>query len=210
VRIQPLLLVCSVMTLLHGAAGAQHEGGGRALEPAVDHEGAASAWNTAALEGMKPSQLPFSVSEYIARCGASLPTVKGVPQATARCAPTYFPYVASRRSRGTISKLVGAHAYQKGGARNDSEDYNNPVANNLHPVFLVFPPLGDVVLVRVDDVERAEDRDVIKGAYLSIKDGKVVDQLNSNCNFDAEYVCATADKQRKVRLTQTGKFVRLE
>jgi hypothetical protein len=45
VRTQPLLRLCSVLTLLHGAAGAENKGGGRALELSVHHECAASVRN---------------------------------------------------------------------------------------------------------------------------------------------------------------------
>jgi len=162
------------------------------------------------LQGLKTSQLPFRVAHYMARCAANLPTVKGVPQATSKCAPAYHPYVASRQSRDAIGKLVGSHGYQKGGARNDSEDYNNPVANGLHPVYPVFPPMGEVVLVRVDDLERAEDRDVIKGVYLAIKNGQVTDQLNAGCSFDSRYVCGSEGQAVRYQLTESGKFKRME
>lgn len=160
------------------------------------------------LQGLKTSVLPFKVSDYTAKCAGSLPTVRGVPQATTQCAPTYRPYVASRESRDTLSQLVGSHAYQKGGARNESEDYDDPVAHDLHPVFLVFPPLKDVVLIRVDDLEKAEERDPIKGAYLAIKGGQVTDQLNVSCSFDARYVCGDEDGKPRYRLMETGKFVK--
>lgn len=160
------------------------------------------------LYGLKTSVLPFKVSDYMAKCAGNLPTVKGVPQATTKCAPTYQPYVASRKSRDAISQLVGSHAYQKGGARNESEDYDDPVAHDLHPVFLVFPPLKDVVLIRVDDLEMAEERDPIKGAYLAIKGGQVTDQLNVSCSFDAHFVCSDENGKPRYRLTETGKFVK--
>lgn len=163
---------------------------------------------TDALSGLKPSQLPFNVVNYMGLCATKMQAVKGIPQFTSKCAPLYFPYVASRQSRDPLSKLVGAHPYQKGGAENESEDYNNPVANNLHPVFLVFPPMGDVVLVRVDDMEKAEERDPIRGAYISIKGGKVIDQLNEACSFDTSYLCSNGDRKPKFQLTETGMFRR--
>jgi hypothetical protein len=160
------------------------------------------------LQGLKASQLPFKVSEYLAKCAGKLTTVKGVPQATSKCAPAYQPYVASRQSRDKLSQLIGTHAYQTGGARNESEDYNDPVAHGLHPVFVVFPPLKEVVLVRVDDLERAEERDPIKGAYLAIKRGQVTDQLNASCGFDERYVCRDEDGKPKYQLTESGKFAK--
>lgn len=164
---------------------------------------------TNALSGLIPSQLPFSVANYMGLCAAKLQTVKGIPQSTSKCGPLYFPYVASRQSKDALSKLVGSHLYQKGGAENESEDYNNPVSNNLHPVFLVFPPMGDVVLVRVDDMEKAEERDPIRGVYIAIKGGKVIDQLNEGCSFDRSYLCSSGDKKPKFQLLDTGKFSRL-
>lgn len=167
-----------------------------------------TSWAQVDLQGLKVSLLPFKVSDYMAKCAGNLFTVKGVPQATTKCAPTYQPYVASRKSRDKLSQLVGSHAYQKGGARNESEDYDDPVAHDLHPVFLVFPPLKDVVLVRVDDLEKAEERDPIKGAYLAIKGGQVTDQLNLSCSFDARYVCSDEDGRPRYQLVESGKFVK--
>lgn len=161
-----------------------------------------------ALSGLKPSQLPFNVANYMGLCAAKMQAIKGVPQANSKCAPLYFQYVASGQSRDPLSKIVGMHLYQKGGAENESEDYNNPVANNLHPVFLVFPPMGDVILVRVDDMEKAEERDPIRGAYISIKGGKVIDQLNEACSFDASYLCSSGDRRPKFQLTEAGIFKR--
>ena len=165
---------------------------------------------TASLEGLKPSPLPFKTAAYMAQCAQYIPTRKWISQSTKKCAPTYFPYVASRDSREHVSRLVGSHTYHKGGARHGTEDYDNPVANGLHPVFLVFPPLGDVILVRVDDIENTEHRDAISGAYISIKDDKVIDQLNEGCNFDINYVCSTSSETPiKFQLTKEGKFKKL-
>jgi hypothetical protein len=104
-----------------------------------------------------------------------------------------------------VSKLVGEHDYQKGGARFATEDYNSPVNHGLHPVFLVFPPMNGVTIVRVDDFEsRNEQRDTIAGAYLAIKDGKVTDEINFGCDLDVHCVCS-GDGQ-KVKLTAAGRF----
>jgi hypothetical protein len=169
-----------------------------------------NSWQASAiLHELKPSQLPFSIANYMGLCASQITAIKGVPQATSKCAPLYFPHVSSRNSRDALSKIVGAHLYQKGGAENESEDYNNPVSNNLHPVFLVFPPMGDVLLVRVDDMERAEERDPIRGAYISIKGGKVIDQLNESCSFDTTYLCSSGGKQPKYQLLKSGKFSQL-
>jgi hypothetical protein len=161
------------------------------------------------LQGLKVSELPFDVSAYTAHC--EVPRVKDVPQTTAKCAPLYFPYVASRATVDKVSKLVGAHEYQKHGAlSNSTQDYDNPVAHGLHPVFLVFPPLGDVLLVRVDDMEGSEDdRDSVGGMYLAIKSGVVTDQLNSGCSFDQHYTCS-GDGTAVYQLMEAGQFKRLK
>jgi hypothetical protein len=161
------------------------------------------------LLGLKPSQLPFNASSYMGLCATLIETVRGIPQSTAKCAPAYHPYVASRQSKDELSRLVGSHNYQKGGAENESGDYNNPVANNLHPVFLVFPPLKSVILIRVDDMENANDRDPIRGAYISTKNGKIIDQLNESCAFDTNFVCRNENTNSGYRLLETGQFEKM-
>ena len=167
-----------------------------------DNVGASKA--TDAAPTLKTSPLPFSMAEYSSRCSPAM--VKGVPQPSDKCAPAYNYHVASRSSTDALSKLVGAHDYQKGGAGAADDDYADPVKHNLHPVFLVFPPMGDVTVVRVDDFEgHQEQREQISGAFLAIKDGKVTDELNTGCELDARFVCLTRDG-RKFRLTPSGKF----
>ena len=144
------------------------------------------------------------MADYAGHCTPVM--VKGAPQPSEKCAPAYNYHVASRGSMDALSKLVGAHDYQKGGAEAADDDYNNPVKHDLHPVFLVFPPMGDVTLVRVDDFEgHQEQREQISGAFLAIKDGKVTDQLNSGCELDVHYTCLTREG-RKFKLTAAGKF----
>lgn len=153
---------------------------------------------------LKTSKLPFAMADYSAHCTPAM--AKGVPQASAKCGPSYNYHVASRDSADPLSKLVGSHDYQKGGAGSAGADYNNPVGHNFHPVFLVFPPMGDVTVVRVDDFEgRQEKREAISGAYLVVKDGRVTDELNEGCDLDVRYVCS-GDDGRKFKLTNAGKF----
>jgi hypothetical protein len=63
-----------------------------------------------------------------------------------------------------------------------------------------------VILVRVDDLARVrnEERDVMSPAYLSIVDGKIVDQI-SGCSFNRDYVCTDGDRP-VFKLTESGKF----
>jgi hypothetical protein len=153
---------------------------------------------------LKVTTLPFSMSDYSGNCAPAM--VKGVPTPSARCSPAYYYHVATRNSSDALSKLVGSHDYQKGGAESADDDYNNPVSHGLHPVFLVFPPMGDVTVVRVDDFEgHQEQREQISGAFLTIKDGKVTDELNTGCDLDARFVCTDHDG-RKYKLTPDGKF----
>jgi hypothetical protein len=160
------------------------------------------------IQSLNFTPLPFRITDYIEQCASQWPTRNGVPIPSTHCAPSYFPAVATKTTKDTINRLVGSHEYKKGGARNDSEDYNNPVSHNLHPLFLIFPPYKGVTLVRVDDIEKAEERDVIKGAYLAIKDGRVTDQLNVSCDFDTSYVC-TDHAGTRYQLTIYGQFKKL-
>jgi hypothetical protein len=166
----------------------------------VSESAAAATTDSAAL---KVTKLPFSMSDYAANCSPLM--VKGVPTQSAKCSPAYQYHVATPNSRDALSKLVGSHDYQKGGAGSAKDDYNNPLAHGLHPVFLVFPAMGDVTVVRVDDFEsRNGQRDPISGAYLVMKDGKVTDELNNGCDLDIRYVCSGEGK--KFKLTSSGKF----
>jgi hypothetical protein len=162
------------------------------------------------LYGHKLSQLPFSVSNFMTLCEASIPGIKGVKQTTDKCAPVYYPYSATKKDTDALTQMIGNHNYQKGGARN-AEDYDNPLANNLHPTFMILPPLHDVLIVRVDDFEPGpnEQRDTMSGAYLAIKDGKVTDQLNFGCAIDIDYFCVAEDGTKQYQLLDTGKFKKL-
>lgn len=162
------------------------------------------------LYGHKLSQLPFSMSNFMNLCEASIPSLKGVKQSTDKCAPVYYPYSATKKDTDALTQLIGSHDYKKGGARN-AEDYDNPLANNLHPTFMILPPLKDVLVVRVDDFEPGikEQRDMMSGAYLSIKDGKVIDQLNFGCTIDPDYYCVAEDGTKQYQLVDTGKFKKL-
>lgn len=159
---------------------------------------------------LKATPLPFKSSNYMENCAGNLPKRKGILQPAVNCSPSFFPYLASSKSKDLVSKTIGSHNYFSWGGRNGTADYDNPVSNGLHPLFLVFPPLGDVVLARVDDLERTESRDVTSTAYISIKNNKVIDQLNEGCDFNEEYVCSTSGHVRKYQLTRSGQFIELK
>jgi hypothetical protein len=158
------------------------------------------------LESLPMTALPFQLKSYIAQCLANFPMLQGVPRASSSCGATFKPTVAASRRKESLVQLVGRHPYQKGGARNESGDYNDPFSNGLHPVFLVFPPMRDVIVIRVDDIERAQERDPIRGAYLVVKDGAVTDQLNNACDLDARYRCINSSTGQSFQLTEAGRF----
>lgn len=163
------------------------------------------------LSNLKISRLPFNPHSYIINCLEFMQKRHGAaPQLSKKCDSVFSPYIVGRQTKDSLLKLIGAHEYLKGGANGASGDYDNPVANNLHPVVLIFPPLKNVVLVRVEDIEGADDaRDQMNGVYLAIKDGKVTAQLNEGCSFDADYVCSTPGEHVKYKLVEAGKFARL-
>jgi hypothetical protein len=146
------------------------------------------------------SQLPFDLGKYYSSC-AVMP--KEMP--SKYCGPIFVPHIASQGG-SRLSALIATHNYKHMGREEDPEDYSNPSRNKLHPVYLVFPPIGAITIVRVDDFEgENEARELFGGAYLSIKNGKIVDQLNESCSLDAHYVCRSED-HREFRLTPEGTF----
>lgn len=153
------------------------------------------------------SRLPLDYNRYYVECVPKIVGSKGKPRTTDKCAPDFHPYVADPKSGDALMNLVGNHDYEKG----DQEyagGFSPPFRQKTAPTFLVFPPMKQVVLVRVDEFERVrdEERDVMSGVYLSIAGGKVVDQI-SGCHFNRDYVCL--DEGRVVaRLLDSGKFQR--
>lgn len=144
-------------------------------------------------------------------CYATYPSIKKRPISTTKCAPVYYPYAIYPKDKDPLSVLIGSHKYVSGGSQNNNaEDYDDPVSNGLHPVFMLLPPLGDVLLVRVEDLEGGEDRDGIGGVFLSIKNGKVVDQLNDDCDWDERYYCSREGKKPRYQLLENGKFKELK
>ena len=145
---------------------------------------------------------------YMSLCVPKILDRTGLPRTTNRCAPDFFPYVANPKSNDALMKLVGNHDYAKGG-----EDYaggfSPPFTQRVPATFLVFSPMKDVILIRVDDLEvvRNEARDVMSAVYLSVVDGKVIDQI-SGCDFGRDFVC-TAEGRKIAKLTSSGKFQRL-
>jgi hypothetical protein len=156
----------------------------------------------------KITPLPFDLNTFQMRCAPAINRIKGVPQTTDKCAPVFYPYVTSKNDKDIIGKLVGHHHYLKGDPKNYN-GYDDPVSNNFHPVYMLLPPLKDITLVRVEDLEGgAEDRDIFSGAYLSIKNGAVVDQLDDGCRFLSDYSCVNDRGTKMYRLAESGKFIK--
>lgn len=155
----------------------------------------------------KITPLPLNYDRYYAECQPKIVGSKGKPRTTDKCAPDFHPYVADPKSGDALMNLVGNHDYEKGG-HEYAGGFSPPFRQKTAATFLVFPPMQQVVLVRVDDFEpvRNEERDLMSGVYLSIIGGKVVDQI-SGCHFNRDYVCL--EEGRVVaRLLDSGKFRR--
>lgn len=161
------------------------------------------------VSGYKLTRLPLDYERYYSSCLPKIRNAKGQPQTTEKCAPDYFPYVADPKSADPLMTLVGNHDYAKAGEEY-AFDFSPPFKQKVPATFLVFAPMKQVVLIRVDDfaVVRNEARDVMSGVYLSIVGGKVVDQI-SGCQFNSDYVCINQGRP-VAKLTEAGKFQRLK
>jgi hypothetical protein len=160
---------------------------------------------------LKISPFPFSPGNFSMLCVGLIPRINGVPQDAKKCGPLYFPYVARQNDGRTMSNIVGHHHYAEGRpGQSFFDDYDDPFANGLHPMYMILPPLKDVQLLRIEDDEGSiEDREISGGAYLAIKDGVVVDQLDEGCDMGADYVCSHRDRADAFRLLESGKFKKI-
>lgn len=150
--------------------------------------------------------LPFNLPNYTNLCEPLIERKRGVPQSSTKCAPNFYPYASVKGDGDRISLLVGKHLYSSFG-KDATSDYDDPHSKGLTPVYIVLPPMNDVVLVRVDDLEPAgEKRDAFSGAYLSIKGDHVIDQLNEGCSMDVNYVCVDREGKKISRVLPSGKF----
>jgi hypothetical protein len=156
------------------------------------------------------SQLPFQMASYRALCPKGISWSGHKPlTGTNSCAPLYFPQIATVSATDGIARLVGHHNYEGKavGGQALTNDYTNPVESGFQPVFQVFPPKGDITMVHVTDLEGSSSRDAMPGAYLSIRNGKVVSQLNSNCTMGLDYVCREVDSAVHYTLNSEGEFI---
>jgi hypothetical protein len=155
--------------------------------------------------GYKASGLPLGYDRYFSSCRPKILDAKGWPHTSDKCAPDFYPYVADPKSTDPIMSLVGNRDYAKGG-EDYSSGFSPPFQRKVPATFLVFAPMKQVTLVRVDDfqVVKNESRDTMSGVYLSIVDGKVVDQI-SGCHVDRDYVCVS-EGRKIAKLSDNGKF----
>jgi hypothetical protein len=153
----------------------------------------------------KVTPLPMNYDRYYESCRPKILGGKRLPKTTDKCAPDYFPYVADPKSNDALMKLIGNHDYEKDGSEY-AAGFSPPFEQKTAATFLVFPPMKQVTLVRVDDFEvvRNEQRDIMSGVYLSIVGGKVIDQI-WGCQFNSAYVCTAAGRP-VAKLTESGKF----
>lgn len=171
--------------------------------------GATDAAAAKMVAGYKLSKLPVDLDRYYSSCAPKILNAKGKPQTSEKCAPDYFPYVADPKSPDPIMKLVGNHNYAKWG-QEYTEGFSPPFQQKVPATFLVFAPMERVILVHVDDLElvRNEQRDIMSGVFLSIVDGKIVDQIQG-CHLNRNYICMDENTKPMAKLTENGKFQKL-
>ena len=156
------------------------------------------------LVGVKITQLPIDLLRVEQQC---MPTTSLRENGWGeKCAPYAYLNGADRQNRGRLNKIVGSYDYLK--QSHGTGRLSNPAAHNLHPIFLAFPPKGDVILVHVYELELTpDDPDFLPTTYISVKNGVVVDQMDASCNFNAQYDCVSDDKRVTARLGDSGKFL---
>lgn len=184
---------------------------GHAVYSFTRSNGQLAAANDPRLEGHTQTQLPFNLNNFYELCGKQIVGPDGKVHDGAKCTPVYTPYIARKGDSDKLAQLVGNHNYMKGGAEY-SDDYAPPFAKNMSPVFLVLPPAKDVLVLRVEDMETGpkSQRNTMGGVYLTVKSGKVVDQLNAGCNIDEQHFCVAQDGTKLYQLQESGKFLKLK
>lgn len=155
----------------------------------------------------KITPLPMDFDRYLSQCTPKILNGRRLPRTTDQCAPSYFPYVADPKSKDPLMNIVGNHEYKKGGSE-FADLFSPPFKMKTAATFLVYPPMNNMVVVRVDDFEavKNEQREIMNGVYLSIVDGKVVDQIEG-CDLNRDYVCMS-EGAVVGRLSANGKFQR--
>lgn len=160
------------------------------------------------LDGKKLSHLPYRSNIFNVLCADLIPYSKGLRQSTDKCAPVYYPYVATKNDADPLSRLIGAHDYRKS-ASTAPKDYDNPVANKLNPVYMLLPPLKDVMVVAVEDLDKNDARPGMGAVYLAVKNNQVADQISASCVLTEEFSCVDGEGRKLYQLRESGKFDRL-
>ena len=157
------------------------------------------------LADVKLSQLPMDLDRVEREC---LPSTRVRERGwDTKCSPFAYLNEANSRSKSKLARIVGSYDYLR--QYDEAGKMNNPVSHGLHPIFIAFPPKGDVILVRVFNMEQTpDDVGYLPATYISIKEGKVVDQLDDHCNFDEKYVCELPGAASKIQLGADGRFAR--
>jgi len=160
------------------------------------------------ISNYKLTRLPLNYDRYYSWCRPKISGPNGHPRTTEKCAPEFYPYVADPKKTDRLMQIIGNHDYAMNG-QEYTEGFSPPFRQKVAATFLVLPPMKQIALVRVDDFDivRNEERDVMSGVYLSILNGKVVDQIKG-CQFDQHYVCL-AEGTPVARLIDNGKFERI-
>lgn len=161
------------------------------------------------LYGRKLSHLPFVRESYYDLC-LHADTTRALD--TKKCAPVYYPYWAKKSDSDLLAQTIGTHNYNKYLDKTaQGEGYDNPFANKLSPLFLLLPPMKDVIVALVTDEEQGDSvgRDGIRAVYVTIKDNKVIDQIVAACDISKEYYCVDDSGKKLYQILESGKFKKL-
>ncbi|MFB9246423.1 hypothetical protein IV454_27830 [Massilia antarctica] len=155
--------------------------------------------------GYKLSQLPMNFDHYYAVCEKKILDAHQRPRTTDKCGPKYYPYVADPKKNDPIMSLVGNHDFAKFGAEY-ANGFSPAFAQKTRATFMLFPPMSNVLLIRVDDFDlvRSEERDVMSGAYITVVNGKVIGQIQG-CNMNERYECIL-DQKVVAKVLPSGKI----
>lgn len=146
----------------------------------------------------KLSSLPFNGIIYGNFCGFG------------NCAPVFYRYKTSKDKSDSINRLVNAAGDNIYDEKKLTNDGNKLPSGSVKWTFLLLPPLGNVLLLRVDDYDDCQNRDCGNGFYLAIQNEKFSDKLVENCHITEDYFCIDDDGKRLYQLTQEGKFKKIK
>lgn len=158
------------------------------------------------LYGRKLSHLPFNLKSFYDFCINAEHKLD-----VGKCTPVYAPYWAKSTDPDPLAKAIGTHDYNKYLGTYAGHGYENPFAHDLKPFFVILPPLNDVLIAHVSDLEQGEKfgRDGIHPVYITIKNLKVVDQIDAECNISKDYFCINDEGKKQYQLLPSGKFKKL-